>query len=270
MSFSFSFKRKTILLITLINIFAGGLRAPLVFAQHTLPPLHQFHESQANQDKQIRLISWNVYKFNRHLIIEDLNNLTKNVDIFFAQESMDDSETLNAAGFFNFLNLDFFSTFKSNDFFTGVMTAHNFPQVKQIKILSSGAEPITGTPKATGLNLITIQNTEVLLINTHALNFNFGSDFENQISDVSHIIKKFKGPIIWAGDFNTWSESRMHFLLNITNKLDLFPISFKKDLRFLKLDHIFVRGFEVQKAKILNHYYSSDHFPILVELKLNH
>ena len=49
--------------------------------------------------------------------------------------------------------------------------------------------------------------SDLVTVNLHAINFTLGTkDFQNQIEQLENAVKKHKGPLIIAGDFNTWSR----------------------------------------------------------------
>ena len=107
-----------------------------------------------------------------------------------------------------------------------------------------------------------------MLINTHALNFNLGTDFEDQIDQLIEMISQTEAPVIWSGDFNTWSAGRRSYLFNQAISQGLDPLIPHSDSRTLKLDHILVRGFHSVKTKVLDQFKSSDHYPVMTELIL--
>jgi endonuclease/exonuclease/phosphatase (EEP) superfamily protein YafD len=82
--------------------------------------------------------------------------------------------------------------------------------------------------------------------------------------------------VIFAGDFNTWHQSRWELLAQMTDRLGLQPVTFaaneqQKIKRFLNsppLDYIFSRGFRSRplSAKVVKGTRSSDHKPLIVEL----
>ncbi len=153
---------------------------------------------------------------------------------------------------------------------TGVLTGSKFHQ-KILRILPSlDTEPLLRTPKASGISLIEIvgRKEQLLVINTHAMNFNFGTPFLRQIQTVYEAIKDHEGPMIWAGDFNTWSKKRFIELRKITELLGLEWLEPENDRRFLKLDHILYRGIIPKYATIGSNVKTSDHFPIFAEFEI--
>ena len=95
-----------------------------------------------------------------------------------------------------------------------------------------------------------------------------------------------EGPIIMAGDFNTWNQKRLDLVKEITRDVKLKEVTdfpqgrttgdtksewWNKALGVdsdLPLDRVFFNGFDPTAARILN-YDSSDHWPIQVKLELH-
>jgi endonuclease/exonuclease/phosphatase (EEP) superfamily protein YafD len=165
-------------------------------------------------------------------------------------------------------SFNFFKSFCWGDSANGVLTGSRFPLERNTAVISPGTEPIASTPKVSGYSQIKIDNKIVHIINTHALNFNSGSLFETQIDQLVRFIGTLQGPVIWAGDFNTWNPLRKSYLNEQTAKVGLVHDVPTNDDRFLILDHIYVRGFSVIKTEVVSEK-SSDHVPLRTTLRLN-
>ena len=80
-----------------------------------------------------------------------------------------------------------------------------------------------------------------------------------------------RGPIVLAGDFNTWSDARFDLVREIAGRLGLVEISYADDRRVLFLghhvDHVFVRGLDVVAVNV-GPVKSSDHNPVEAVLRL--
>jgi endonuclease/exonuclease/phosphatase (EEP) superfamily protein YafD len=94
------------------------------------------------------------------------------------------------------------------------------------------------------------------------------SAFTASLYEIAERISKFEGPVILAGDFNTWNVKRHLIMKSIFRDLGLEHLDLENDGRLLKLDHVFVRGFSVLKAEVHSSVFSSDHFPLEIKLKL--
>ena len=111
------------------------------------------------------------------------------------------------------------------------------------------------------------------MANIHSVNFTLGAaEFRDQLSQLAYLLKQHDGPIVLAGDFNTWNDERIRAL----EKRLIDPLSLEKvqfDPRRLRtvfehnLDYVFFRNlivvaYEVRETKV------SDHNPMWVSFKL--
>jgi endonuclease/exonuclease/phosphatase (EEP) superfamily protein YafD len=142
------------------------------------------------------------------------------------------------------------------------------------------------SPKVSLITEYQLPGDESLLtVNVHLLNFErWGTmKFQSQLDELAEIMADHRGPIILAGDFNTWNKKRLDLVQKLAEKLNLkevidFPAGrTTADMAFsefnwvfgidknLPLDRVFYRGFKAHSPRILP-YESSDHNPLLVEL----
>jgi endonuclease/exonuclease/phosphatase (EEP) superfamily protein YafD len=135
-------------------------------------------------------------------------------------------------------------------------------------------EPLLGTPKATSITEYPLRDREerLLAINLHAVNFTLGlENFRQQFSALADLLKRHRGPVIVAGDLNTWSEKRQALVDNFMLEHGLGAINFEPDLRTTAfgraLDHIYIRGLEATFAQVIP-VSSSDHNPLRVRLAI--
>lgn len=213
---------------------------------------------------EISLITWNAHKLADEKFMPDLIHLSQEADIILIQEAMHNSELQNTlVNKFDFsfsFNKSFCTSHKQA---TGVMSASRYLLQSNSTLASPDLEPITNTPKVSGYSAIKIPEIGIIhVINTHGLNFNLGSKFDRQINKLAEFIEKLQGPVIWAGDFNTWSARRQKHLDKKTKELGLAHLIPENDNRNQKLDHVYIRGLEVIDIQILENIKSSDHLPI--------
>jgi endonuclease/exonuclease/phosphatase (EEP) superfamily protein YafD len=220
--------------------------------------------------QELRVSTWNVKKFEDPRAYDDLELLASRQDIVFIQEAMHSSEIQNNLELgIPALSWSFHKSFCQRNIATGVLTASRFYQEYPQTLVSPGTEPISFTPKVSGISVVSVYKKQILIINTHALNFNSGSAFERQIDQIIRAISTTDFPVIWGGDFNTWSESRLSYLRSRAASVGLELIFPKTDPRNLKLDHILIRGFQYSDVKVHDDIISSDHFPVSATLRLN-
>lgn len=122
----------------------------------------------------------------------------------------------------------------------------------------------------------------LLVVNVHGINMANLEKFKAQLFKVVNKINGHKGPIIFAGDFNTRNKERLSFLLKeLKDKLGLETVHFaKEDKKGIKhfpfspipLDHIFYSSRELEVKQdspdVLEAIKSSDHKPLFVEFKV--
>ncbi|GHY80674.1 hypothetical protein VCSRO169_1785 [Vibrio cholerae] len=114
---------------------------------------------------------------------------------------------------------------------------------------------------------------ELVVVNLHAVNFTYGTqEYRQQLTALLDELRDFTGPVIVAGDFNSWSEARMALLSTQLASVGLQEVRFSPDNRTtfingLPLDHVFYRGLQLEKAEapISD---ASDHNPLLVRFRL--
>ncbi|TOE88347.1 endonuclease/exonuclease/phosphatase family protein, partial [Vibrio parahaemolyticus] len=83
------------------------------------------------------------------------------------------------------------------------------------------------------------------VINVHAINFTVGTEeYTSQLSALETLLKQHSGPIVFAGDFNSWSEYRITAMKQALREANLREVQFSPDHRTqfitgLPLDHVF-------------------------------
>ena len=233
-------------------------------------------ENRALEDSDvIGLLVWNVYKAGKSDFIQEHKNiLTKfKPDISMYQEALySKSSTLCLEDSDCALACSFSYESEGELDYTGVMTSSRFPTLSSFALHSNVSEPILSTPKSTLISKVQVGDKELLLVNTHGINFVSVFAFESQMVEIEHSIGDFEGPVIWGGDFNTWAVGRMQILRRTLKRLDMTDTNFKND-HFIKkalghkLDHVFTRGVQVLEAQALNSS-GSDHNPLFIKLTL--
>ncbi len=222
---------------------------------------------------EFRLLLWNIHKCLSGRLPADITQLLEHTDMVLFQEALLSEKWEQILSRFEGFDWGFFRGFhfpKSN-IASGVMTGSRYQMQDHTIHSTTDREPILATAKSSGLSYFPIagRTEQLLVINTHAMNFNFGRPFRKQLEDTVRMIEWHVGPMIWAGDFNTWSKWRKSFLKTIADSLGLKWITPEQDRRFLQLDHILCRGVEPLYAKVVDHISSSDHKPIIAGFRMS-
>lgn len=236
-------------------------------------------------DQSIKILNWNIAKNNNHDtwasdFIQILDE--HRPDLIFLQEVRLDTDKQYIL-LLEEMGWNFAPNFIDNHHgaYAGILTASKVKHLTRQSIITQHYEPLTKTPKVSLITEYPFENSNqnLLVINTHIINFVELQKFQSQLEQVERVIAKHQGPIIMAGDFNTWSQGRAKRLNAMARRLNLINVSFlpnsrHKIKRFLyspPLDHIFYRGLNEKKgsAKVLDQVYSSDHKPMIVEFFSN-
>ncbi len=162
--------------------------------------------------------------------------------------------------------------FYYDGFEAGVLTASSVPAIFSCGLRTT--EPLIRVPKTILINLYSLTGSEQILLvaNIHGINFTLGTDtYTEQITAMSLIIEQHNGPMIIAGDFNSWSNARLAIIKVMTEKLSLKNLNYasKNRVRIFgnALDHVFYSGLEILTEETIK-VTSSDHNPIKVVFRL--
>jgi endonuclease/exonuclease/phosphatase (EEP) superfamily protein YafD len=272
---------KTSLALLLSSLVASSI----TYAQHScrgllLPSTGDLISSRSElladviSNPKIRFLTWNIQKAQqKDRLGSDLRLLGNESDIMVLQEAVNATYFVDQLEQFrDALDWSLSISFqrRSGDF-TGVMTGSKTHAAREEVLVSSVTEPVSNTPKTILLSEYAIENSrETLLVaNVHAINFVTQKSFETQMNQLILKLASHQGPLIVAGDFNTWNPYRMAYLQNGLRNLGLQPLDFDRK-SFLKLDHVFVRGLRAGSVTQREDIKSSDHFPIEAELFFEH
>lgn len=251
-------------------VFAKSLFYDVAKDSEVLSSLGQAKSKQLKAS--INLLTWNIHKAEAGSDwASDFIHLAKNADLFLVQENVMNSfvkETLSRLNDFNFTMATSF--FLRDSVATGVMTGSNADPEDSGFLRSPNTEPIAGTPKMALLQKFAVEGSRdpLLVVNVHAINFTLTGPFKRQMKQIVRQIKAHHGPVILAGDFNTWNPWRQDALAAAIKSVGLDAIEVPNDSRLLELDHIFVRGISVKSVALLDKIDSSDHYPLYAQLEV--
>ncbi len=249
----------------------------------------EFADKAQGLPASIALVNWNVQKGKNPQIAEDLKLILEQEkpDIVFLQEVKDGLfEPPQIGGYF----AEGWRYPWPGGQTIGVLTLSRVPAVRVHPVPTKYREFGVTAPKVSLVTEYPLANGENLLaVNVHLLNFERWSlkKISHQLEDLKAILASHSGPIIMAGDFNTWNQKRLQLVKEITQDSLLrevtdFPEGRKtgdtnsafwnKFLgveKNLPLDRVFFSGFNPTTARLLN-FDSSDHTPFYIILELSH
>ncbi len=219
----------------------------------------------------LRVLVWNIYKENRSGWQETLERLSRNAQLLLLQEGS--------------LNEEFSAWIEDNHWLAAHTSAFNaFGVSAGVLNLSRTApqqvcaytqtEPWLRLPKSALYARYPLSDGQTLaVINIHAVNFTLGvKEYSEQLEALREAVSGHSGPLIVAGDFNSWSSKRMKVLQQHMQQLGLDEVRFHPDnrkevLSSYKLDHLFFRGLTLIKAEapVTD---ASDHNPMSVHFAI--
>lgn len=220
--------------------------------------------------KSIRLATWNIHKESDAGWEEELRALAANSDILLLQET-----TLEPAiqDILRTTELGWVmaSSFGYGERDIGVLTAARVEPVASCT--QRVFEPLLRLPKSAVVSWFAARGKSQTLaaVNVHAINFSLSTDdYRAQLNAIADTLARHDGPIIIAGDLNTWSAARMRAVAELAMGLGLTEVELAQDERTLflgrQVDHILIRGLHVRAARSVA-VTSSDHNPVTATLQ---
>ena len=217
------------------------------------------------------MVTWNIEKGNNPRWLEDLQVYQSQPHLILLQEAYSPSPFVSLVGAVVYES--FSPGYETRELQTGVMTISSV--MPQLHCALTAYEPWLATPKATTVTRYGLGESaeSLLVVNTHMVNFEWGvTAFSQQWADIEQILQLHDGPLIVAGDFNTWSLERMAFVAEVKSRHNLHSVSFDPDSRTsffnLPLDHILTRDLSASQTKVLPDS-KSDHNSLWTELHLD-
>ena len=232
---------------------------------------HQGKNTQGLDPDNITFLNWNIYKGNGEDWQKDLSVYAKSHQVMTIQEAM--------------ISKDLTGLLENHDFSWVMNTAFHIDGAAAgvMNVASSNAihscgfkvnEPLIRIPKSTLVSYYTIKGSDqkLLVANIHGINFTLGmSVYRSQLEQLHGAIKYHDGPMIVAGDFNSWSDERMLEVMKLVTSLSLSKIEYvinnKTHVFGNAIDHVFYRQLELVSNQVWQ-VSSSDHNPISVNFRV--
>ena len=221
--------------------------------------------------ERISVLSWNIYKQSRDDWYTDFYRFSDEQDILVLQEAYLDNKLSSALANSPY-NWAMTTAFIYRDNSSGVLTASRKQPGMHCALYEK--EPLIQIPKSILISTYPIAGSQqsLLVANVHGVNFSLGLEsYRQQFSDLRQIIQNHRGPIILAGDFNTWTDKRQEVLDKLSNELNLQQVAYKSHRRITvfgnPIDHVYYRDLEIIEASSPS-VTSSDHNPLLVSFKV--
>jgi len=161
-----------------------------------------------------------------------------------------------------------------DDFGNAILS--RWPLAEPMKLILPGLHPITGQQRTATRATVRMSGREVLVYSTHIETATAPPSLRQvQMAAVLADVPPGAERVIIGGDFNTITGRGVAELAEaygvagmIHTTGDLGPTVTRFGLRPSAADHIFVRGFDVQDAGVLDDVTASDHFPVWARLSM--
>jgi endonuclease/exonuclease/phosphatase (EEP) superfamily protein YafD len=263
---------KGFLIVFLMSMLTSSCRvtgiqplSPRVVEESALPP-------------HITVVSWNVQKQRDALLSADLHALLRHQrpTLVFLQEATAElrDSTLMTGHFAPSWQYPLLERPA-----TGVLTFSQVAPLRSEVMPTQWREFFLATPKvALATEYLLPNGARLLAVNVHCLNFErWGTlKFRSQLIALKGLMAKHTGPILLAGDFNTWNQRRLRLVTALARELQLTEVrEFSGALKTgdqqsavvnwllgidhtLALDRVYYRGLAPLSATVLP-LTSSDH-----------
>jgi endonuclease/exonuclease/phosphatase (EEP) superfamily protein YafD len=219
---------------------------------------------------RVRILTWNIHKQDDRGWQHDLRSFAADNDVLLLQETVLDSalqQMIADAG----MRWVMASSFIYADIDTGVLTASRVAPLASCT--QRIVEPLLRLPKSAVISWFPLrgETTTLAVVNVHAINFSLSlGAYRAQFDAIADALAQHAGPIVFAGDLNTWTTERIAVVDAAARRLGCTEIAFTDDRRRLffghQLDHIYTRGLDVVASSAIA-VTSSDHNPVMATLR---
>ncbi|WP_108649941.1 endonuclease/exonuclease/phosphatase family protein [Dongshaea marina] len=228
------------------------------------------HPDEAILPGRFSIVVWNIYKQKAPLWQQELERFAHHADILLLQEAV------NKPGLLEWLRKHHYhwelaEAFRYRRHSAGVLSAARIPSLYSCH--QKAPEPFLRIPKTAMVTRYPLEEGthSLLVVNIHSVNFDLSvSAYREQLQKLTRLIRHHEGPVILAGDLNSWSEKRQLLLEHEAAQLKLKPARIAPDQRMRvmgrPLDHLYYRGLSLVSATAVATE-GSDHHPILASFK---
>ncbi|PMN67196.1 endonuclease/exonuclease/phosphatase family protein [Enterovibrio norvegicus] len=237
--------------VWLYGIFEVPETPRLASSQENVSCLSYPVSSSIDVRKPLNLAVWNIYKQQLEGWEDELLALSKASSLILLQEAQLSQDLQRYISAHRWHSNQAFA-FSVNNEVAGVMTLSDLAPKKVCAYTK--VEPYLRLPKSALYSEFPLSNGQTLsVINIHSINFTFGiEEYREQLNALVDAVTKLDGPVIVAGDFNTWSEKRLKTVKAELNRIGLQEAVFDTDARLkvfsLPLDHIYYRDLVLNDA----------------------
>jgi endonuclease/exonuclease/phosphatase (EEP) superfamily protein YafD len=224
----------------------------------------------------INILVWNIYKGANKSWKSDFYELSNEKDILMLQEVYLNTKMKDTFSFMDWFHFSMATAWidkKDKHTASGVGTATKGLPFKTIWQRSHYREPVIKTPKMTLFTKYKLAGVdqELLVGNIHAINFVRAFKLRHMLDEAAKVMAVHDGPAIFAGDFNTWTKTKINNMNKVFKQLGYVKVAFENDYRKAMfgnvLDYAWVKNLKVLESKVPR-VKGSDHAPMTMELSI--
>jgi len=217
---------------------------------------------------QFTLLSWNLHKQRHPRFEAELLRFGVGVELLVLQEAVEWEPVWSLLPGEHAWTLVIAFEYGCDRTAAGVATGSVAAPLRQQPLLSPIREPLLRTPKSSLATWFEVEGERgpMLLVNLHGINFRPAGALDAQLRELDPLLAAHEGPLVVAGDFNTWSGRRREILAAFVARHRLRS-AYEDRPRPRLHDDVYVRDLLVLDAEVLASR-SSDHDGLRVELEV--
>lgn len=225
---------------------------------------------------EIDVVVWNIYKGDMKAWSHEFSKMAQDKEILILQEAYLNEKMIDkfeSMPWFEFQVASAWIDRKDKNTASGVVTASTVKSLENLWQRSYYREPIIRTPKMTLFTRYGLAGVEqdLLVGNIHGINFVRAYKLRHMMDQAAKIIAEHDGPVIFGGDFNTWTLNKINNMRAVFKKLGMTEVKFSIDQRMSvlkkKIDYVWVKGLNVLEATA-PYNPGADHMPMVLKLSL--
>ena len=198
-------------------------------------------------------VSWNVHKRDGPRFDAELAHHAEGAELVLLQES---TEPGSSQGLPSYVAQVVTFRRRRDRRPTGVATASTAVPVDLEGSWAVDREPVARTPKGTLVSTFALPGQTLLVVNVHGINFRSAAALGRHLQPIGIRIAAHDGPVLLAGDLNTWSRARRRVVEDFAARHGLQAVAFGDDGP--RLDWALTRGLDtlaaaVQRSRVSDH-----------------
>ncbi len=233
----------------------------------SISPLH-LGKSGQKPGQSFAVLSWNIHKQTLHdnfnTVIQNLHHQHPSDFLLLQEAKVAQHQHFSLTGY-SYVTAP---NIQIKHHIYGVLTATAQTFLHTRTHMTKARESWWATRKSALITSHLLHNGKILLlVNIHAINFTTSRWFQQELDRLHEVLAGHQGPMIIAGDFNTWNRARMKSLQRFCSLLDIQFVEIadtrhaKKFMNY-QLDHILYRDLQLQEAYAIDTGSFSDHNPL--------